>query len=121
MRQLLSDIEKLGCGCHTRAPKPNRLRLSHQGNQTNLRVLCVGVQRRESGEPWDGAGQLRIEKGTVKKETRKVYLNQRERERERERERDREIWRGGVCVIESEREREIEREGEIGVISIRST
>ena len=22
MRQLLSDIEKLGCGCHTRAPKP---------------------------------------------------------------------------------------------------
>ena len=22
MKQLLSDIEKLGCGCHTRAPKP---------------------------------------------------------------------------------------------------
>ena len=22
LRQLLSDIEKLGCGCHTRAPKP---------------------------------------------------------------------------------------------------
>ena len=39
MRQLLSDIGKLGCGCHTRAPKPN------------LCVLCVGVQRRELSLP----------------------------------------------------------------------
>ena len=46
MRQLLSDIEKLGCGCHTRAPKP--LRLSHQGTQAkSLCSVCVGVQRRD--------------------------------------------------------------------------
>ena len=37
MRQLLSDIEKLGCGCHTRAPK-----------SISVSCVCVGVQRREA-------------------------------------------------------------------------
>ena len=34
-KQLLPDTEKLGCDCHTRAPKPFSV------------SLCVGVQRRE--------------------------------------------------------------------------
>ena len=45
MRQLLSDIEKLGCGCHTRAPSVAAVTPGHP-NQS-LCVLCVGVQRRE--------------------------------------------------------------------------
>ena len=31
MTQPLSDIERLGCGCHTRAPKPNSVSLCVQG------------------------------------------------------------------------------------------
>ena len=46
MRQLLSDIEKLGCGCHTRAPKPVAAVTPGHPNQS-LCTVCVGVQRRE--------------------------------------------------------------------------
>ena len=39
MRQLLSDIEKLGCSCQTRAPKP-----------IAVSCVCIGAQRREKLE-----------------------------------------------------------------------
>ena len=38
MRQLLSDIEKLGCGCHTRAPKPS-----------SVSCVCRGAEARYTG------------------------------------------------------------------------
>ena len=37
-RQLLSDIEKLGCGCHTRAPKP-----------ISVSCVCRGAEARKKG------------------------------------------------------------------------
>ena len=47
MRQLLSDIEKLGCGCHTRAPKPSVAAVTPGHPNQSLCPVCVGVQRRE--------------------------------------------------------------------------
>ena len=48
MRQLLSDIEKLGCSCHTRAPKPPSVAAVTPGHPNqSLCPVCVGVQRRE--------------------------------------------------------------------------
>ena len=44
----LSDIEKLGCGCHTRAPKPQSVAAVTPGHPNqSLCPVCVGVQRRE--------------------------------------------------------------------------
>ena len=47
MRQLLSDIEKLGCGCHTRAPKQSVAAVTPGHPNQSLCPVCVGVQRRE--------------------------------------------------------------------------
>ena len=50
MRQLLSDIEKLGCGCHTRAPKP-----------ISVSCVCRGAKartRENRVSPWKQAPLL---------------------------------------------------------------
>ena len=39
MKQLLSDIEKLGCGCHTRAPKPISVSCVCRGAEARM-TLC---------------------------------------------------------------------------------
>ena len=43
MRQLLSDIDKLGCGCHTRAPKPISVSCVSRGAEARTTVVRVQV------------------------------------------------------------------------------
>ena len=42
MSQLLSDIEKLGCGCHTRAPKPISVSCVCRGEES--RIFISGTE-----------------------------------------------------------------------------
>ena len=44
MRQLLSDIEKLGCGCHTRAPKPISVSCVCRGAEARTVVTLRGYE-----------------------------------------------------------------------------
>ena len=52
MRQLLSDIEKLGCGCHTRAPKPISVSCVCRGAEARKNLVwvpwCDSLNRREN-------------------------------------------------------------------------
>ena len=46
MRQLLSDIEKLGCGCHTRAPKPISVSCVCRGAEATI-PKAIGNRKRD--------------------------------------------------------------------------
>ena len=46
MRQLLSDIEKLGCGCHTKAPKPICVSCVCRGAEARTVIIYKKVFRK---------------------------------------------------------------------------
>ena len=62
-RQLLSDIEKLGCGCHTRAPKPISVSCVCRGAEARTCVLFSKGKDRRFGEGLLGEMYNRIAAG----------------------------------------------------------
>ena len=48
MRQLLSDIEKLGCGCHTRAPNPISVSCVCRGAEARIPVSTALLKKKNS-------------------------------------------------------------------------
>ena len=49
-RQLVSDIEKLGCGCHSRAPKPISVSCVCRGAEERTVLYCCNHQITVTGQ-----------------------------------------------------------------------